>query len=378
MKKIKIVFIHTMLVQGGAEKALYYLVKLLDKTKFDITVLTIYSGGELEDAFKNLGVKMRTLYSCSKRRKTFLEKAVNYINVREKNALLRLNSKRLLKFVTGETYDIVVSYHIGNHHYCLGMPNRGKTIKYIHSDVLSFPKYLQGNEYIRRLNKKYDKIICVSELARRSFEKEFGERNNITSLINPLDTEEILRLSCIESSFEINEPYIFALGRFSKEKGFDRLLRVYRKLRDNSFMPLLVISGDGREKDNLSRLAKQLGIGNYVYFTGFLSNPYSLMKNSRFVVVPSYSEGLSMVTMEALCLGVPVVSTCESVSELFGDQCCGIITENSDNALFTGISLMNGEIYETSKISAQKRSKEISGKELVKFVEEEYERLVSP
>ena len=63
MKKIKIVFIHTMLVQGGAEKALYYLVKLLDKTKFDITVLTIYSGGELEDAFKNLGVKMRTLYS---------------------------------------------------------------------------------------------------------------------------------------------------------------------------------------------------------------------------------------------------------------------------------------------------------------------------
>ena len=85
-----------------------------------------------------------------------------------------------------------------------------------------------------------------------------------------------------------------------------------------------------------------------------------------------------MVTMEALCLGVPVVSSCKSVSELFGNQSCGIITENSDNALLTGISLMNGDIYETSKISAQKRSKEISGKELVKFVEEEYERLVSP
>ena len=59
MKKIKIVFIILCLGYGGAEKALYYLVKLMNKNIFDITVFAVLAGGKMERDFIDLGVKVK-------------------------------------------------------------------------------------------------------------------------------------------------------------------------------------------------------------------------------------------------------------------------------------------------------------------------------
>ena len=63
MKKTKIAFVVYYLGYGGAEMALYYLVKLMDRERFDITVFTVYAGGEMEKEFRNLGVKVKSPYS---------------------------------------------------------------------------------------------------------------------------------------------------------------------------------------------------------------------------------------------------------------------------------------------------------------------------
>ena len=169
------------------------------------------------------------------------------------------------------------------------------------------------------------------------------------------------------------ESYICALGRLTKEKGFARLIDVYAKLKDNAFPHKLVIMGEGPEADNLQKKICDYKMEDLVILMGHQSNPYPVIKNSKFLIVPSYSEGLSMTAMEAICLGIPVVSTCPSVGDILGDEPCGIITENSDDALYEGMRKMSDEIFfHQAKQAAERRSRFFDGRKMAERVENMY------
>ena len=85
-----------------------------------------------------------------------------------------------------------------------------------------------------------------------------------------------------------------------------------------------------------------------------------------------------MIAMESLCLGVPVVSAYPSVGELFGEECCGIITGNDDSCLEEGIRkmLVDTEFYRRAKAGAEKRSQVFSSETMVKQVERSYDTVM--
>lgn len=76
--------------------------------------------------------------------------------------------------------------------------------------------------------------------------------------------------------------------------------------------------------------------------------------------------------MEALALGVPVVSAVPSIGEIFGGTCCGIVTENDDRSLEAGIRKMlcDDVFYSEAKKAAQERSVFFDGRRMVKKVED--------
>lgn len=90
------------------------------------------------------------------------------------------------------------------------------------------------------------------------------------------------------------------------------------------------------------------------------------------MVCPSYTEGLPVISMEALCLGIPIVSAVPSIGEIFGDEVCGLITENDNNSLEAGIRRMltDDAFYQMPKAGAKNRSAFFDGKRMVKEVEE--------
>jgi glycosyltransferase involved in cell wall biosynthesis len=67
--------------------------------------------------------------------------------------------------------------------------------------------------------------------------------------------------------------------------------------------------GDGRKRSKLERLAIKLNIRNDVHLPGFVINPYAYMSRADLFVLSSLWEGLGNVLIEALALGIPVVST---------------------------------------------------------------------
>ncbi len=103
-------------------------------------------------------------------------------------------------------------------------------------------------------------------------------------------------------------PVILAAGRLHEQKGFDVLIRAFQKVRQA--MPCrLVIMGEGAERGRLEDLARELSVASDVALVGFVGNPYAMMSRAATFVVSSRWEGFSVVLLEALACGTPVVST---------------------------------------------------------------------
>lgn len=104
-------------------------------------------------------------------------------------------------------------------------------------------------------------------------------------------------------------PVILAAGRLSPEKGFHVLVeaadRVIRQFPDARF----VLFGEGAERERLERRVAELGIGDRFRMPGFRDDLDGLLPWASAVVLPSFTEGLPNVALEAAAAGVPVVAT---------------------------------------------------------------------
>ena len=101
---------------------------------------------------------------------------------------------------------------------------------------------------------------------------------------------------------------ILSAGRLVGQKDFSTLIRAFAEVV-KSRPARLVILGEGRERDALAALVRELGIGHAVELPGFVANPFAWMARARVFAVSSIYEGLSMVLVEAMACGTPVVST---------------------------------------------------------------------
>jgi len=71
----------------------------------------------------------------------------------------------------------------------------------------------------------------------------------------------------------------------------------------------LIILGDGKERPKLQKLVDELHLDRFVSMPGFIQNPFPYLKRATVFVVSSLYEGFSNALVEAMALGVPIVST---------------------------------------------------------------------
>jgi glycosyltransferase involved in cell wall biosynthesis len=137
-------------------------------------------------------------------------------------------------------------------------------------------------------------------------------RTKISVIYNPIPVDEIK----MKSREPVNHPWfsdesapvIVSCGRLAPQKDFPTLIRAFDILRRKTPARLAII-GDGPEKENIGGTIRSLGLKDYVALLGYQENPFKFIAKSRLFAVSSVFEGLSMVILEALALGVPVVST---------------------------------------------------------------------
>lgn len=165
---------------------------------------------------------------------------------------------------------------------------------------------------------KADGAVAISKPLMNYYLKDIGlDENKVAYIPNFIDLKKIAELSAeaLELKFDriYSCPVVVNVGRLTQQKGQWHLLRAFKKVKENVEEARLVIVGDGELRDGLTRLAKELGIKDCVYFLGWQDNPFKYIVSAQVFVFPSLWEGFPFALVEAMACGVPVIaSDCKS------------------------------------------------------------------
>ena len=136
----------------------------------------------------------------------------------------------------------------------------------------------------------------------------------IVTITNPVDVERIRRMAAVRPAdpwFSHGPAPIVGVGRLTEQKAFDVLIEATALAASRREERRLVILGEGPERGNLEALAAKRQVE--LKTPGFVRNPYAYMSYAGVLAVSSRWEGLPLVIVEGMVLGVPIVSTdCDS------------------------------------------------------------------
>lgn len=155
-------------------------------------------------------------------------------------------------------------------------------------------------------------IVCQTAIMRNQLLKQNKFIPNNKALIkeNPIDLNQILK-KAEESLPEdlVNEDFICTAGRLIPEKGFSILIHAFANIADQHKNLKLLILGEGREREHLHHLIKEMGLNERVILKGHIDNPIPYFKKAKLCVVSSIMEGFPNVLLEMMAVNDTVIST---------------------------------------------------------------------
>jgi len=126
-------------------------------------------------------------------------------------------------------------------------------------------------------------------------------------------------------------PLMAVIGRLSGEKGQANFLRAFARVAERRSDVKAVIVGEGPDHPRLVDLARELRLDSRVVFTGYQRDVRRYYEAADLLVVPSKSEGIPNVVLEAMLFGVPVVSTrVGGIPEIIRDRWNGVLVPPED------------------------------------------------
>lgn len=122
------------------------------------------------------------------------------------------------------------------------------------------------------------------------------------------------------------------VGRLSAQKNPERLMYISRAIVDRKPDAKIAIVGTGDLEDVAKELCKSLNLQNNVNFVGFKRNPNKLLRSAKVMIMTSLFEGTPMVALEAMALGVPIVSTpVDGMRDLVENGVNGYLSDNDND-----------------------------------------------
>lgn len=363
---IKILFVIHDLGQGGAEKVLVNLVNNMDADKFDISVLSIFGGG-VNEQFLKPHIKHRSVFKRM---------------IPGNSKIMKLFSpKTLFKFFIKDKYDVIVSYLEGP---CARIVSgctdkETKKICFIHGeekDINTASASFRSVNDAKVCYGSFDKIVGVSKTVVNNFSSFFPDCPAYSVIYNTNESKKIEELSLEKADALENtdaEIKLISVGSLKEVKGFDRLIRVHKKLVESGYRVHTFILGKGKLKTSLENYSKDMGVSESFTFLGYDTNPYKYVSKCDLFVCCSYAEGFSTAATEALIVGTPVCTVRVSgMDEMLGDNEYGIVCDNNEEALYESIKklLDTPELLAHYKKQAQLRGRDFSTEETVKATQE--------
>ena len=363
----KLLFLIHDLGVGGAEKVLVNLVNHMDPNRFDVTVISLFGGG-VNEQFLLPHVHYRAVWRRALPGNSKLMKL--------------LSPAQLHRLCVKERYDVEVAYLEGPAARVISGCSDPSTrlFSWIHIEqhtagcaAGAFRSFAES----QRCYDRFERIVCVSETVREDFCSIYPALESKTLVRhNTIETDRILawKDEPLDVSFDPNEKNLVAVGKISKAKGFDRLARIVKRLRDEGIPAHLYALGVGSDREEIEAYLRENDLLDSYTFLGYQTNPYKYVANCDLFVCASWAEGFSTAATEALIVGTPVCTVeVSGMKEMLGEQNeYGVVTENTEEALYDAIRdlLTDPEKLAHYRAQAALRGKSFSTENTVKAVEE--------
>lgn len=333
--KIYITALH--LAHGGVEMAISLLSSAFVKQGYEVTILSLYQLGEPAYSIPS-EVKIEYLTDLKPNKEEFYEaiKSKNPIRILKEGLysvkVLRKKKTALIARIREIENGTIVSTR--NEHSVIlsryGKKNVRK-IAQLHHDHLFDPKL------IRDFQNHYQNIdvftLLTDELTAEVKEMIKGKNEKML----PITVPNFIPQNPIPVPLEEKEKIVVAVGRLSPEKGFMRLLAIWKEVSKIHSDWLLHLVGDGAEKEALMNFAKENGLDS-VIFTGTLPHEKvtETMQKASIYAMTSHSEGFGFVLIEALAASLPAVAFDVRVGPraILEHNKNGILVPDGENASF--------------------------------------------
>lgn len=318
MKK-NILVLATTAIGGGAERLILHQMKYFDRSKFDLHVITLRKG-YLENEFGST----RAHYVClgSKKRISFktMKKLLQYM---KKHKIEIIHTHLYLP----DIYGFLVKAAIPSAKLFTTKHNTNEFRKKIYWGLLD-----------RILSLPATQILAVSQSVKSFIAKyEFIPCRKISVVYHGVDISQFVAVKNsqrIRKELKIqNKEFVIGIvGRITKQKGHQYLLKAVAQLRKKIPHVRLLIIGVGEMKDKMEQLTHNLHIAENVSFLGFRSDLSELYSVMDVLCLPSIFEGLGMVLIEAmLCNTITVGAKIHGIEEVIEHEVNGFLFPPRDS-----------------------------------------------
>lgn len=327
MKKI-LISTHSLRI-GGIEKALLNLIYALLSTKqYEVTLCLEKKEGEylemLPEAVKVITYEVSNL-GIGAIRKT--------INMNKQLAFKKEYENKFDASICYATYSNPCSF--------VARTASQNSILWVHNDYLEFygGDVIQYKRFYNELKvEEYKKIVFVSDKDRKVFGALMPHLSpRLVRCNNLLDFNDIRR-KAMEPQNELvrgNVPTFITVCRMDEnQKKISRIIEATRRLCQEGYKFRVALLGDGPDIEQYKESSQNLP---NIHFFGSKLNPYNYMRQANALLMSSQYEGYPVVWLEALTLGLPIVTTdvSDAKSDIEGKY--GIVGENSDTGLLVAM-----------------------------------------
>jgi len=292
----RILHIIQSLDNGGCENMLLRTLPLLKSVENEVLVLSKH--GDLAESFAQAGIRVHVLS--------------------QKNLMDIVAYVRLAKKIKTIKPDLIITY-------LLHADIVGRIIIQIISKIPVIP-FLRTNynhpryrlaRWFEQLTKVFVKeYLANSEAVKKYYVDAYRIKpEKITVIPNGIDVEKFNKTNSEKEAIGkklgigAEKRVIVCVANFSKNKGHEYLLDAFEKVFEKHNDVLLLLVGDGVEKENLMMQTDALKSKQAIYFMGQRRDVNEILAISEIFVLPTLFEGLSNSIMEAMASGLVVITT---------------------------------------------------------------------
>jgi glycosyltransferase involved in cell wall biosynthesis len=299
-RRLKVCHLSMTLQTGGLERLLVDFARFHDPERFEVCFIALDALGPPADEIRDLGFEVSS---------------VDLPNVGKYHGF-----RNLCKLLSAAKADILHTHNSYPSFY------GSLAARFSHVPVVVNTQHgrgcgpslgAQAGEQTGRSDVGW-KSLWQFRIANQLTDRVVGVSEDATRICRGQDLPRAWKMQCIWNGIDLNrfrfsgpadEPSAISVGRLSPEKDYATLLRAVPRVVEQVPGFRLKLVGDGSERPALEALAGELGIEDHVQFLGEQKDVPDLLRTAGFFIASSKTEGISLTLLEAMAVGLPIVTT---------------------------------------------------------------------